>query len=125
MSLSSTSEKLANSPLSFHSRLSIHQRLSVDERFRQEAGVQVYRGTKLLLKGALEAGVSLLTGYPGSPVADFFDVPKSRRVLLEELGIVFQMANNEALAAACIHGSQVGDLKAFRDGFGRRDRGGD
>jgi indolepyruvate ferredoxin oxidoreductase len=80
---------------------------------RQEEGVQVYTGTELLLKGALEAGVSLLTGYPGSPVADFFEMPRSRRTLLEELGVVFQIANNEALAAARIHGSQMGDLKAL------------
>lgn len=85
----------------------------MDERLRQELGVQVYTGTELLLKGALEAGVSLLTGYPGSPVADFFEMPRSRRILLEELGIVFQVANNEALAAARINGSQMGDLKAM------------
>jgi len=85
----------------------------MDERLRQEVGVQVYTGTELLLKGALEAGVSLLTGYPGSPVADFFELPPSRRTLLEEQGVVFQIANNEALAAARINGSQMGDLKAL------------
>lgn len=85
----------------------------MDERLRPEVGVQVYTGAELLLKGALESGVSLLTGYPGSPVADFFDMPRSRKSLLEGLGVVFQIANNEALAAARIHGSQMGDLKAI------------
>ena len=41
----------------------------MDERFTQASGAHVYTGCELLVKGALESGVSLLTGYPGSPIA--------------------------------------------------------
>src|SRR3989338_9083561 len=85
----------------------------MDERFAQATGTQAYTGSELLLKGALEGGVALVTGYPGSPLADFFDIPPPRRQLLEESGIVFQMANNEARAAARLNGSQMADLKAM------------
>ena len=83
------------------------------ERLTQESGTNVYTGTELLLKGALEAGVNLLTGYPGSPVADFFDLRETHQRLLEKYGIIFQIANNEALAAARLNGSQMGGLKAM------------
>lgn len=79
----------------------------------QERGIQVYTGMELLLKGALESGVSLLTGYPGSPIADFFNVARSVRDLLKEKGIVLQVANNEALSAARLNGSQMEDIKAI------------
>ena len=85
----------------------------MDDRFLQESGLQVYSGTELLLKGALESGVGLLTGYPGSPLADFFDAARSAKELLLEKGIVFEMANNEALAAARLNGSQMSDIRAL------------
>jgi indolepyruvate ferredoxin oxidoreductase len=85
----------------------------MDERFLQESGTQAYTGSELLLKGAIEGGVALVTGYPGSPLADFFEVPPKRQQLLNDYGIVFQMANNEALAAARLNGSQMADLKAM------------
>ena len=40
----------------------------MDGRFIQDSGTNVYTGCELLVKGALESGVSLLTGYPGSPI---------------------------------------------------------
>ena len=49
----------------------------MDPRFLQGRGTQVYTGTELLLKGALEGEVSLLTGYPGSPIADFFNLARN------------------------------------------------
>ncbi len=85
----------------------------MDERFLQASGIQAYTGSELLLKGALEGGVALVTGYPGSPLADFFDIPRQRQQLLDEYGIAFHMANNEALAAARLNGSQMADLKAM------------
>ena len=69
----------------------------MDERFTQAEGTNVYTGCELLVKGALESGVSLLTGYPGSPLAEVFDVIQRNAVLLKENGIVAQIANNEAL----------------------------
>ncbi len=85
----------------------------MDERFLQSSGLQVYNGTELLLKGALEGGAALLTGYPGSPLADFFDAARSAKELLIEKGIVFEMANNEALAVARLNGSQMADVRAM------------
>ncbi len=84
----------------------------MDSRFRQDRGVQVYTGCELLLKGALEGKVSLLTGYPGSPIADFFNSARTVKDLLKDKGILFQVANNEALAAARVNGSQMDDIKA-------------
>ncbi|MBI4394605.1 MAG: 2-oxoacid:acceptor oxidoreductase family protein [Candidatus Omnitrophica bacterium] len=85
----------------------------MDGRFLQERGTQVYTGTELLLKGALEGKVSLLTGYPGSPIADFFNSARNIKELLKDKGILFQVANNEALGAARVNGSQMEDIKAI------------
>ncbi len=85
----------------------------MDKRFIKAEGLEVFTGTELLWKGALEGGVSLLTGYPGSPVADFFNTPRDIQDLLKEKGIVFQIANNEALAAARLNGSQMADIRAM------------
>ncbi|HXC62798.1 MAG TPA: hypothetical protein VNZ67_00505, partial [bacterium] len=46
----------------------------MDPRFLKSEGWEAFTGNELILKGCLEAGVNLLTGYPGSPVADVFDV---------------------------------------------------
>ena len=50
--------------------------MAIDPRFLAESGHEVFTGNELLVKGALETegGVHLLTGYPGSPVAGFFDI---------------------------------------------------
>ena len=85
----------------------------MDPRFLQGRGTQVYTGTELLLKGALEGEVSLLTGYPGSPIADFFNLARNIKEYLQEKGILMQIANNEALGAARVNGSQMEDIKAI------------
>jgi len=85
----------------------------MDPRFLQASGIQVYSGSELLLKGALEAGAGLLTGYPGSPVADFFNVGKAAQEILETKGVVFEIANNEALAVARLNGSQMADIRGM------------
>jgi indolepyruvate ferredoxin oxidoreductase len=84
-----------------------------DARFVQRTGKNVFNGNELLVKGALEAGVGLLVGYPGSPVADVFDVAGQLRELFAESGIVAQVANNEALAAARLNGSQMAAVRAI------------
>ncbi|MDE0186283.1 MAG: thiamine pyrophosphate-dependent enzyme [Candidatus Poribacteria bacterium] len=84
----------------------------MDRRFIQESGSNVYTGCELLIKGALESGVSLLTGYPGSPLADVFEVIRRNADLLKEHGIVAQIANNEALSVARLNGSQMANLRA-------------
>lgn len=85
----------------------------MDERFTQASGTNVYTGCELLVKGALESGVSLMTGYPGSPIAEVFDVLQRNADLLKTNGIVAQIANNEALSIARLNGSQMAELRAI------------
>ncbi|RME89979.1 MAG: indolepyruvate ferredoxin oxidoreductase [Verrucomicrobia bacterium] len=89
--------------------------VKVDPRFTRASGVEVYTGNELLVKGCLETegGTHLWTGYPGSPVSAFFDVAHGLRDLLRERGIRVTMANNEALAAAMVNGSQMHGLRAI------------
>ncbi|MEM6561031.1 MAG: hypothetical protein AAF656_05500, partial [Planctomycetota bacterium] len=60
-----------------------------DPRFLQEQGVNVFTGNELLVKGCLETpgGVHLLGGYPGSPVAGFFDAAQAIGPLLKHKGV--------------------------------------
>jgi len=77
--------------------------------------MEVFTGNELLVKGCLETdgGTHLWTGYPGSPVSAFFDVARSLRGLLKEQGIHAAVANNEALAAAMVNGSQMRGLRSI------------
>ncbi|MCH8296315.1 indolepyruvate ferredoxin oxidoreductase, partial [Candidatus Poribacteria bacterium] len=84
----------------------------MDERFIQESGTNVFTGCELLVKGALESEVNLLTGYPGSPIAEVFEVIRRNADLFKENGIVAQIANNEALSVARLNGSQMANLRA-------------
>ena len=76
--------------------------MAIDPRFIQNAGREVFTGNELLVKGALETegGVHLLTGYPGSPIASFFDTLTAITPLLEEHGMVAKLANNLLSLAA-------------------------
>jgi indolepyruvate ferredoxin oxidoreductase len=85
----------------------------VDKRFLKEEGVAPFTGNELILKGALEGGVALLTGYPGSPVSEVFDAITRVSDLLLEKGIVAQMANNEGLAAARLNGARLAGLRSL------------
>lgn len=85
----------------------------MDKRFIKERDFDVFNGNELIIKGALEAGVSLITGYPGSPLADVFDVAHSIKDLLLEHGILAQLANNEALSVARLNGAQMEDIRAM------------
>lgn len=89
--------------------------MKVDPRFLKGDGAEVFTGNELLIKGALEAdgGTHLLTGYPGSPVAGFFDTMEAIAPLLKEKGIRGAIANNEALGAAMLNGSQMGPLRGI------------
>jgi indolepyruvate ferredoxin oxidoreductase len=88
--------------------------MSIDPRFMTQSGREVFIGNELLVKGCLETegGVHLLTGYPGSPVAGFFDCIGDIAQLLNEKGIRAFQANNEALAAAAVNGSQMAPCRA-------------
>ncbi len=89
--------------------------MKVDQRFTKDVGIEVFTGNELLVKGCLETtgGTHLWTGYPGSPVAGFFDTAQEIQELLKEQGIRATMANNEALSAAMVNGSQMQALRAI------------
>ncbi|MAE60455.1 MAG: indolepyruvate ferredoxin oxidoreductase, partial [Planctomycetaceae bacterium] len=88
--------------------------MKIDPRFIQETGRDIYTGNELLVKGALESegGVHLLTGYPGSPIAGFFDACQTIGPLLREHGVVARLAGNEALSVAMVNGSQMTACRA-------------
>ena len=89
--------------------------MATDTRFIQNAGREVFTGNELLVKGALETegGVHLMTGYPGSPIASFFDVLGSLSPLLDQHGMVAKLANNEALSLAMVNGAQMAGCRAI------------
>ncbi|MFT3786396.1 MAG: thiamine pyrophosphate-dependent enzyme [Tepidisphaeraceae bacterium] len=89
--------------------------MGVDPRFLRDNGLEVFSGNELLVKGCLETegGVQLLTGYPGSPVAGFFDVLGDLASLLGEKGIRAFQANNEALGVAALNGAQMAAVRAI------------
>src|SRR5579862_5518830 len=88
--------------------------MATDPRFLADSGREIFTGNELLVKGCLETegGVHLLTGYPGSPVASFFDVLGDVKDLLKKNGIRAFQANNEALGAAAVNGSQMAACRA-------------
>jgi indolepyruvate ferredoxin oxidoreductase len=89
--------------------------MSTDPRYLASSGREIFTGNELLIKGALETegGVHLLTGYPGSPVAGFFDIMGDISDLLKTKGIRAFQANNEALGVAAVNGSQMAPCRAI------------
>ena len=89
--------------------------MKIDRRFLTGQGPEIFTGSELLIKGALEAdgGVHLLCGYPGSPIAGFFDTMTQIKDLLSEKGICAVINNNEALAVAMLNGSQVAGCRGI------------
>lgn len=87
----------------------------IDIRFLADDGRELFDGNELLVKGALETpgGVHLMTGYPGSPVATFFDKMGDIKSLLLEKGIRATIANNEATSVAMVNGSQMVPARAM------------
>lgn len=87
----------------------------IDPRFLRDSGQEVYEGNELLVKGALEVpgGVHLMTGYPGSPIASFFDCLEAIGPLLNERGVVAKLSNNEALGMAMVNGSQMVECRSI------------
>jgi len=89
--------------------------MATDPRFLADSGREVFTGNELLIKGALEVegGVNLLTGYPGSPIAGFFDLMGDLSGLFKDKGIRAFQANNEALSVAAVNGSQMAPVRAI------------
>ncbi len=76
------------------------------ETLRVPAGTE-FRGEGILAvtKALLEAGVSYVSGYQGSPISHLMDVLSDAQPILEELGVYFEPAANEATAAATLSAS--------------------
>lgn len=89
--------------------------MKIDPRFTQGSGREIYTGNELLVKGALETpgGIHLMTGYPGSPVAGFFDAWSDIAPLLQERGIVARLASNEAISVAMVNGSMMTECRSI------------
>ncbi len=89
--------------------------MKVDPRFLKEEGAEVFLGNELIVKGLLETegGTHLWTGYPGSPVSGFFDCIEAIQEIPKQYGISAVLANNEALSAAMVNGSQMHGLRAM------------
>ena len=68
--------------------------------------IGIFNGNELIIRGALEAGFSLYSGYPGSPLADFFNILYEKRKEFEAKGIKVIIANSEANAAAMASGAK-------------------
>lgn len=68
---------------------------------------KILNGNELLIQGALEAGFNLYTGYPGSPLADFFNILYERKNELQKKGVRVVIANSEANAAAMASGAKM------------------
>ena len=88
--------------------------MATDPRFMAAEGREVFIGNELLVKGCLESegGVHLMTGYPGSPVAGFFDCMGDISAILKDKGVRAFQANNEALSIAAVNGSQMAPCRA-------------
>lgn len=68
---------------------------------------KILNGNELLIQGALEAGFNLYTGYPGSPLADFFNILYAEKESYQKKGIRVVIANSEANAAAMASGAKM------------------
>jgi len=68
--------------------------------------VKILSGNELIIQGGLEAGFSLYTGYPGSPLADYFNILYARRDELHKKGIRVVIGNSEANAGAMASGAK-------------------
>lgn len=78
----------------------------VCERSETVATNEILNGNELIVQGALEAGFSLYTGYPGSPLADYFNILHQKKKELESRGIKVAIANSEANGAAMASGAK-------------------
>lgn len=74
---------------------------------------EILNGNEIIIQGALEAGFHLYTGYPGSPLADYFNILYERKNEFKEKGIRVVIANSEANAAAMASGAKQANKNAL------------
>jgi indolepyruvate ferredoxin oxidoreductase alpha subunit len=76
------------------------------ESLRLGAGATFHgEGILAVTKALLQSGVSYIGGYQGAPVSHLIDVLADAKDILDELGVHFQPAANEAGAAAMLGAS--------------------
>ncbi len=74
---------------------------------------QIMNGNELIIQGALEAGFHLYTGYPGSPLADYFNILYEKKDEFNKKGLRVVIANSEANAAAMASGAKQAHKNAL------------
>jgi indolepyruvate ferredoxin oxidoreductase len=67
---------------------------------------EILSGNEIIIQGGLEAGFDLYTGYPGSPLADYFNILNAKKDELHKVGIRVVIGNSEANAAAMASGAK-------------------
>jgi indolepyruvate ferredoxin oxidoreductase alpha subunit len=73
-------------------------KIGAGEEFKGEAILAV-------TKALLQSGVSYVSGYQGAPISHLIDVLNDANEMLQELGVRFEAAANEASAAAALAAS--------------------
>lgn len=74
---------------------------------------EILNGNELIIQGALEAGFHLYTGYPGSPLADYFNILYEKKNEFKSRGLRVVIANSEANAAAMASGAKQAHKNAL------------
>ena len=74
---------------------------------------KILNGNELIIQGALEAGFHLYTGYPGSPLADYFNILYEKKEEFKARGLRVVIANSEANAAAMASGAKQANRNAL------------
>src|SRR5262249_59175484 len=90
-----------------------HWRSGMERSFTREVALlrkgdgEIFEGEGILAitKALLQAGVSYVSGYQGAPVSHLMDVLSDAKDVLDELGVHFEPAANEAGAAAMLAAS--------------------
>ena len=90
-----------------------HNTQSITTGSTKTMTTEIYNGNELIIQGALEAGFHLYTGYPGSPLADYFNILHERKKEFQEKGIRVVIANSEANAAAMAGGAKQANRHAL------------
>ena len=74
---------------------------------------EILNGNELIIQGAKEAGFHLYTGYPGSPLADYFNILYEKKEEMKAEGKRVVIANSEANAAAMASGAKQANKNAL------------
>lgn len=75
--------------------------------------IQILNGNELIIQGAKEAGFHLYTGYPGSPLAEYFNILYENKDEMKARGLRVVIANSEANAAAMASGAKQANKNAL------------